>query len=59
MKTLINYRHTALVAFWAAFMVIAQPIPEATSLGLLVAFFVPLMASLEWMLQDLSKPVNR
>jgi hypothetical protein len=55
MKTLLAYRHTALMVAIAAFLLVAQPIIASIAFGLIFGACAPIMAMLEWMQADEAK----
>lgn len=55
MKTLLAYRHTALMVAIAAFLLIAQPIIASEAFGYLFLVTVPVFAMIEWIQADEAK----
>jgi hypothetical protein len=49
MKTLLAYRHTALMIALAALLLIAEPITASEAFGYLFLVMVPVFAMIEWL----------
>ena len=55
MKTLLAYRHTALLVAVSTLLLVAQPIIASIAFGLIFGACAPIMAMLEWMQADEAK----